>query len=42
MHNKYFFSFIDDAIWVFRDLTRKCPDSLFDNPFFAILKNAIW
>ena len=40
MHNKYFFSFIDDAIWVFRDLTRKRPDSLFDNPFFAILKNA--
>ena len=40
MNKKYFFSFIDDAIWVFRDLTRKRPRSLFDNPFFAILKNA--
>ncbi len=34
MSEKYFFSFIDDVIWVFRDLTRKSPDSLFDNPFF--------
>lgn len=40
MNKKYFFSFIDDAIWVFRDLTRERPRSLFDNPFFAILKNA--
>ena len=40
MDKKYFFSFIDDAIWIFRDLTRQRPASLFDHPFFAILKNA--
>ena len=40
MGKKYFFSFIDDAIWIFRDLTRQRPASLFDHPFFAILKNA--
>lgn len=38
--NQYYFSFIDDVIWVFRDLTRQRPKSLFDNPFFKILKNA--
>lgn len=40
MSNKYYFSFIDDAIWILRDLTRNRPESLFDNPFFKILKNA--
>ena len=40
MSKKYFFSFIDDAIWIFRDLTRQRPKSMFDHPFFAILKNA--
>lgn len=40
MEQKYFFSFIDDVIWVFRDLTRQQPASLFDHPFFRILKNA--
>ncbi len=40
MSEKCFFSFIDDVIWVFRDLTRKRPKSLFDNPFFKILKDA--
>ena len=32
--------FIDDVLWVFRDLTRKKPASLFDNEFMAILKKA--
>ena len=40
MDKKYFFSFIDDVIWAFRDVTRQKPASLFDNPFFKILKNA--
>ena len=31
---------IDDVIWVFRDLTRKRPASLFENPFLACLKKA--
>ena len=37
---KYYFSFIDDVIWVLRDLTRNKPDGLFSHPFFKILKNA--
>ena len=40
MSKQYYFSFIDDVIWVFRDLTRQRPSSLFDNPFFKILKNS--
>lgn len=40
MAKKYFFSFIDDVIWAFRDVTRQKPASLFDNGFFKILKNA--
>ena len=40
MSKKYFFSFIDDAIWIFRDLTRQRPQSMFDHPFLAVLKNA--
>ncbi len=32
--------FIDDVIWVFRDLTREKPKSLFDNPYMAMLKRA--
>ncbi|MBR3761446.1 MAG: hypothetical protein IKK59_01755 [Lachnospiraceae bacterium] len=39
MEKKAFF-FIDDVIWVFRDLTRKRPDSIFDNPFLHDLKTA--
>jgi len=31
---------IDDVIWLFRDLTRKKPASLFDNPFLNMLKEA--
>ncbi|MBE7063885.1 MAG: hypothetical protein E7390_08910 [Ruminococcaceae bacterium] len=32
--------FIDDVIWVMRDLTRKKPTSMFDNPFLSHLKEA--
>ncbi len=30
--------FIDDVLWVFRDLTRAQPKTLFDNAFMALLK----
>jgi len=40
MSKKYYFSFIDDVIWLFRDLARQRPQSLFDNSFLRILKNA--
>lgn len=39
MKKKAYF-YIDDVIWVFRDLTRKRPESLFDNPFLKALKEA--
>lgn len=39
MTKKTFF-YIDDVIWVFRDLTRQKPKKLFDNPFLALLKEA--
>ncbi len=32
--------YIDDVIWVFRDLTRQRPKSMFGNPFLAALKEA--
>ncbi len=32
--------FIDDVIWVFRDLTRQRPRSLWDNPYMAMFKKA--
>lgn len=32
--------FIDDVIWLFRDLTRKRPKSMFDLPYLAGLKKA--
>lgn len=38
--NKHAFFFIDDVIWVMRDLTRQKPKKLFDNPFLALLKEA--
>ena len=38
--NKKAFFFIDDVIWIFRDLTRQRPASLFDNPFLKVLKIA--
>lgn len=34
------FYYCDDVIWLFRDLTRQRPKSLFDNPFLKILKEA--
>lgn len=40
MDKKYYFHFIDDVIWVFRDLARQKPASLFDNSYFKMLKNA--
>ncbi len=33
------FFFIDDVIWVLRDLTRMNPKSIFDVPYFKALKN---
>lgn len=38
--NKKATFFIDDVIWVFRDLTRERPKSMWANPFMAILKRA--
>ena len=32
--------YIDDVIWVFRDLTRQRPKSMFDNPLLGALKTA--
>ena len=32
--------YIDDVIWVFRDLTRQRPKSMFDNPLLEALKEA--
>lgn len=37
---KYATFFIDDVIWLFRDLTRQKPKSLWDNPFLSVLKQA--
>ena len=39
MKKAYFY--IDDVIWSLRDLTQKRPKSLFDNPFFGMLKKAM-
>ncbi len=38
--NKKAVFFIDDVIWVFRDLTRQRPKSLWDNPYMGALKKA--
>jgi len=37
---KKVFFYIDDVIWIFRDLTRKNPKSIFDNPFLTVMKKA--
>ncbi|NLD88277.1 MAG: hypothetical protein GX633_08485 [Clostridiales bacterium] len=37
MEKSYFF-FIDDNIWVFRDLAKERPKSLFDNSYLGFLK----
>lgn len=39
MTKKVFF-YIDDVIWVYRDLTRQKPKSMFDNAYMAMLKKA--
>ena len=36
MKQAYFF--VDDVIWTLRDLTRQKPDSIFDIPYFKVLK----
>lgn len=38
MKKAYFY--IDDTLWVLRDLTRQKPAHLFDNPFMGMLKQA--
>ena len=40
MDKRYYFYFIDDVIWLFRDLTRQRPAKLFDNSFMKLLKEA--
>ena len=37
---KLSYFFIDDTIWVFRDLARQRPASMFDNAFLKMLKRA--
>ena len=39
MTKKAYF-YIDDVIWLFRDLTRERPKSLYDNAFMKMLKEA--
>ena len=38
MKKAYFY--IDDTIWVLRDITRQKPKTIFDNPFMNMLKTA--
>lgn len=38
--NKKAYFYIDDTIWVLRDLTRTRPASVFDTPLFKVLKEA--
>ena len=38
MKKAYFY--IDDTLWVLRDITRQKPATLFDNPFMKMLKTA--
>lgn len=37
---KKVFFYVDDVIWVYRDLTRQRPKSMFDNEYMAMLKRA--
>ena len=39
MTKKAYF-YIDDVIWLFRDLARKRPKSIYDNAFMKMLKEA--
>ena len=34
------FMYIDDVVFVFRDIARQKPKSIFDHPFMAMLKKA--
>lgn len=38
--NKKAYFYIDDTIWALRDITRMRPASMFDTPFFNMLKTA--
>ena len=38
--NKKTYFYIDDVIWLMRDLTKSPQKSLFDNPFMAMLREA--
>ena len=38
LKGKFCSYFCDDAIWALRDITRQRPGSLFDHPFFSVLK----
>jgi len=38
--NKNAYFFIDDVIWLFRDITRQLPESIFDHHLLKILKDA--
>ena len=38
--NKKAYFYIDDVIWLFRDLTRMRPKSIYDNAFMKVLKKA--
>lgn len=40
LSGKKAFYYCDDVIWLFRDLTRQRPKSLFDNPFLRLMKEA--
>ena len=37
---KLSYFFIDDVIWVFRDIARQKPNSIFDNDYMKMLKRA--
>ena len=39
MDKKVYF-YIDDVIWLFRDLARQRPKSIYDNSFMKMLKEA--
>ena len=34
------FMYIDDTLWVFKEIARALPDSIYDHPFMAMLKKA--
>jgi len=40
LSGKRAFYYCDDVIWLFRDLTRQRPKSLFDNPFLKLMREA--